>query len=77
MQLMTRLEAILRDAQALSADELSQLLAALLAENARASDADEAAAGQRGLASWTESTREEDWSAFYPESLRNGRSRSA
>ena len=77
MQMMTRLETILRDARALSADELAQLLAALLAESASADDADEAGAGQRGLAAWTESTRDEDWSAFYPESLRNGRSRSA
>jgi hypothetical protein len=73
---MTRLEAILNDARGLSADELAKLLAALLLEQSPSSaEGDERLTGERGLAAWTESMRGEDWSEFYPASLRNGGSR--
>ncbi len=70
---MTKLEAIVRDAHSLSPQELAQLLA-LLEQRVSSSGTYEFLAGQRGLASWTESAGGEDWSEFYPEALRNGRS---
>lgn len=36
----------------------------------RDAEADEVAMGQRGLAAWTESTADESWSDFYPDTLR-------
>ncbi len=72
---MTRLEAILNEARGLTADELAELLAKLRQEQPSFSDNDDDSAGQRGLAAWTESAGGEDWSEFYPASLRNGGSR--
>ena len=71
---MTKLEAILRDVQLLSAEERLDLLAVLHEQTPAALDEelDGAAIGRRGLAAWTESARGEDWSAFYPDTLRNG-----
>lgn len=69
---MTRLEAILERAKGLSAVERAQLLHELTANVAEAHPDDEIAVGQRGLAAWTESTRSEDWSKYYPDSLRTG-----
>jgi hypothetical protein len=68
---MTKIEAILNDARCLSPAERAQLVEQLL-EVSSGTQADEVAAGQRGLAMWTEAVHGEDWSAFYPESLRNG-----
>ncbi|MCK4660481.1 MAG: hypothetical protein KAV82_13245 [Phycisphaerae bacterium] len=70
---MTKLESILREARLLPPEELAGLLAALLEQSTRDSEVEETLAGQRGLAAWTESARREDWSEFYPDSLRNGR----
>jgi hypothetical protein len=58
---MTKLEAILRETRTLSPAELARLLAGLMEQAGGNAYADEAAAGQRGLAAWTESTRAEDW----------------
>lgn len=69
---MTQLETILEQARRLSIDEREQLLRLLSAEGFVDGADDEAACGERGLAAWTESTRNEDWSMFYPETLRNG-----
>ncbi|MCK4341972.1 MAG: hypothetical protein KAY37_09645 [Phycisphaerae bacterium] len=68
---MTKLESILREARLLPPEELARLLAGLLEQSTRDSEVEETLAGQRGLAAWTESTRREDWSAFYPHDLRN------
>jgi hypothetical protein len=46
-------------------------LARLLLEQAKLDDqSDEIGVGQRGLAAWSDSARAEDWSEFYPASLR-------
>lgn len=69
---MTKLEVILEQANGLSPSEREQLLR-LLSAQAFGNDADdEAAVGMRGLAAWTLSTQDEDWSMFYPDALRNG-----
>lgn len=69
---MTKLEAILEQASALSPVERGQLLRLLSAQTFGEGADDEAAVGERGLAAWTESTQGEDWSTFYPATLRNG-----
>ena len=69
---MTKLEALLQQAHALSPAELDQLVRLLSARAFGDSSDGEAAVGERGLASWTESVGHEDWSAYYPDSLRNG-----
>lgn len=70
---MTKLELILEQADALSQAEREQLLQMLSARVfSQGAGDDDSAAGQRGLALWTESTRGEDWSMYYPDSLRNG-----
>ena len=74
---MTKLEAILKKAQSLSANERAELVAVLLQQAACDAETDEMATGQRGLAAWTESTQNESWAEFYPESLRNGRGKSS
>ena len=51
------------------ADRL-RLARQLLEEGDIELQSDEAEAGERGLAEWTDSTRGEDWSEFYPPSLR-------
>ncbi len=65
---MTRLESIVEQAKLLSASERAELIA-ILKEGEIDSESDEAV-GLRGLAALTESTRHEDWSEFYPESIR-------
>jgi len=56
---------MLQDVQALSTDEREQFIRLLALQ--LLPDADEATTGERSLAALTESTREEDWSMFYPE----------
>ncbi|MEE9295099.1 MAG: hypothetical protein V3W34_09105 [Phycisphaerae bacterium] len=67
---MTSLEAILKEVDCLSVGARAQLVQILLAEMERNAEADEVATGQRGLAAWTESTANESWSDFYPDTLR-------
>ena len=67
---MTQLESILKGIDALSDDERAEILAKLLQIATPEPEADEIAAGQRGLASWTQSTRNESWTEFYPAELR-------
>lgn len=66
---MTRLEAILKEAGALTPAERAELAALLAQEAEREAEAHEAGAGARGLAAWTESASDEDWSEFYPSTL--------
>lgn len=66
---MTKLESILGEAGSLSPAEQLELVKFLMERLAAESEADETAAGQRGLAAWTETTREEDWTPFYPPDL--------
>lgn len=69
---MTKLERILNEARTLTPAELTQLLDKLRRETLCVpADVDDA--GERGLLAWTDSTRDEDWSAYYPPALRNGR----
>lgn len=70
---MTKLEAILEQANGLSPIERQQLLHQLSAKAFGDSVDDEAAVGSRGHMAWSESTQDEDWSMFYPDTLRNGR----
>jgi hypothetical protein len=69
---MTKLEAILKDADELSQGEFERLVNLLLARVRDRDEDDEIALGRRGLAAWTESAQGEDWSGFYPDSLKNG-----
>jgi hypothetical protein len=69
---MTKLEAILEQASGLSPVERGQLLRLLSAQTFADGADDEAAVGNRGLAAWTASTQGEDWSMFYPDTLRDG-----
>jgi len=69
---MTRLETIIQDALALPETEREELVRLLLSRLSP-SDDDDAGVGARGLAVWTEVSQGDDWSAFYPESLVNGR----
>ncbi len=66
---MTPLEVILKEVDCLSVNERAQLVRMLLEAMERDAEADEIATGQRGLAAWTDSTRDESWSDFYPETL--------
>jgi len=70
---MTKLETILEQTKALSPTEREQLLRLLSTQSFGHGPDDETAVGTRGLAAWTESTRGDDWSMFYPDTLRNGR----
>ena len=67
---MSKIESLLKEARSLSTAERRQLAELLLAQAGEEADRDEAAVGRRGLATWTESTRSEDWSPFYPSKLR-------
>jgi len=69
---MTKVEAILEQANGLSPAEREELLRRLAAQAFGASAEDDDAVGNRGLAAWTESTRGEEWAMFYPDTLRNG-----
>jgi hypothetical protein len=70
---MTKVEVILEQARGLSPAEREQLVRLLAAQAYSEGADDEAAVGKRGLAAWTESTRGEDWSMFYPQALRDGK----
>jgi hypothetical protein len=65
MQGMADIDSIREQARSLPPADRSRL-ARLLSEE----DRDEIGAGERGLAALTESTGGEDWSEFYPASLR-------
>lgn len=69
---MTKLEQIISEAGALSASERRRLIEILRQQLAAEAESDEDV-GRRGLASWTESARGEDWAAYYPDDLQNGR----
>ena len=65
---------ILKDASSLSVDERRRLIE-LLCRQLDNGDETERAVGRRGLSAWTDSTRDEGWSAFYPAELRDSRGR--
>ena len=69
---MTKLQAILREVRSLSDSERAELLALLAKELAADAGSEHDALGRRGLAAWSELSRDEDWSEFYPDSLRSG-----
>ncbi|MBI4602034.1 MAG: hypothetical protein HY721_08740 [Planctomycetes bacterium] len=67
---MSKIDSLLEEARALSNAERRQLAEKLLLQANKEAEGEESAAGERGLAAWTESTRSEDWSPFYPSKLR-------
>jgi hypothetical protein len=67
---MTTFDSIHNQARTLSAAEQIRLAELLLREARDETSEDEAAIGRRGLAAWTDSAQSEDWSSFYPASLR-------
>lgn len=67
---MANFDSIFDDARALPPEDRIRLARMLMPEGAARNDADEIGVGERGLAAWTDSTRNEDWSEFYPTSLR-------
>lgn len=75
MVCMTKLESILEQAKRLSPPELEELMKALSSFLFDGSGEDDAAVGRRGLIALTESTKDEDWSMYYPDELRNGAKR--
>ncbi len=68
---MVSLKSILAEARALPPAERAELINQLLQQTAQELDTDDTEAGQRGLAAWTESARDEDWAPFYPPQLRS------
>jgi hypothetical protein len=68
---MTKLDAIMEQGAHLSPEERARLIAVLLHQLPGEAEIDEITAGERGLAVWTESCRDEDWSTYYPETLTN------
>lgn len=69
---MTRVEAILRQFDALSESERTELIDCILGRKQFEGSDDDSAVGRRGLESLTDSAAAEDWSAYYPADLRNG-----
>ena len=68
---MTKLETILKQAQCLTPAEQAALIERLQAQRSSDAAEEDDEAGQRGLAAWTQSTRGEDWSAYYPPELKS------
>jgi len=70
---MSKPEMLLRDAESLTNAERRRLGELLLRQAALEAEAEDTAAGLRGLRAWTAATLEDDWSAYYPDRLRTGR----
>ena len=70
MTKMADFDSIHNQARGLPLTDRQRLARLLLAETSTGEPTDEIAVGERGLAAWTDSTRSEDWSQFYPPSLR-------
>ena len=68
---MTKLESLLSNAKSLTNAERRRLAELLLQQAELEAETDEKAAGQRGLRAWTESASGEDWSEYYPDTLRS------
>lgn len=66
---MVSIESILHAARQLDLSDRLRLAQMLFEEADSECRRDEVAAGERGLASLTESTSDEDWSEFYPPDL--------
>lgn len=74
LSMMGAFESILELARTLTGEERVRLAQLLLGRQESADPVEEErSAGDRGLESWTQSAHEEDWSAFYPPSLRQKR----
>lgn len=71
---MVKIEEMLVAARQLSPSERDTLIRRLLDEHWH-DDADEHSAGERGIRLLAEATRDENWSAFYPPSLKRDRSK--
>lgn len=67
---MTQMEFILQEFLALTPEQQSELTRRLLSHVFPDGNADDSAAGLRGLHAWTQSAQPEDWSAFYPAHLK-------
>ena len=67
---MTKLESILSEVKSLSPAERAELVAKLEEQTASEVEADDLAAGRRGLAAWTDSAKNDNWEPHYPQSLR-------
>lgn len=67
---MTKLESLLSAARSLTNAERRRLAELLLQQADLEAEEDDAAAGLRGLQAWTESASGEDWSEYYPDTLR-------
>jgi hypothetical protein len=66
---MTKVESLLADAKSLTNAERRRLAELLLQQADLEAEADEKAAGLRGIRAWTESASGEDWSEYYPDTL--------
>lgn len=66
---MENVDSILQRARSLPIADRLRIAQALFEDARSEQQTDEADAGRRGLAAWTESTREQDWSACYPPTL--------
>jgi len=67
---MENAESILKKAMELPPEQRLQIARALLEQSLNEQGDSEASVGERGLASLTESTLNEDWSEFYPKDLK-------
>lgn len=65
------MEFILQELLALTLEQQSELTRKLLSHLFPDGNADDSAAGLRGLHAWTQSAQSEDWSAYYPPHLNN------
>lgn len=70
---MVSIDSILHAARQLDLSDRLRLAQMLFEEADSECRRDEVTAGERGLTSLTESTRDEDWSEFYPPDLQNGK----
>jgi hypothetical protein len=70
MSNMHNVQKILDLARQMPLNERMSLAEALLQEAHAEYESEEIAVGQRGMAEFTDSTSDEDWSEFYPADLR-------
>ena len=68
---MSKVDNLLAKARLLSNAERRELAHLLLEQSALESASEEDVCGVRGLVAWTASAEIEDWSSYYPESLRD------
>ncbi|MBD3355747.1 MAG: hypothetical protein GF363_01200 [Chitinivibrionales bacterium] len=66
---MADLDTILAEARTLSPAQRTELVHKLLEQSNQEAKEDETQTGRRGLETWTQSARAEDWERYYPDSL--------